>query len=411
MFTSPKSIIYKVGDIKKAKEWYNELLGMKPLLDTPVSAMYILGEFALGLVQKTDVASKNSDSIVVYWEVSDVESAYNRLLRLGATADTEIGVVYNFKRATVKDPFGNILGIRALVTDIKNSVEEKPSQSAMSVTLMRALAAIDEREEIRGNDYMAEIFLPEDQRASLESSEIRRKIISSKPSIVYEYVIARTVYFDNIVEQALRENISQIVILGAGYDSRPYRFKNLIKDTRIFELDIHTTQKQKMDTLHQKNIPIPKQLSFVPVNFNTETLEDVLYKAGYNKDQKNLFIWEGVTYYLPSKAIDDTLNFIKSTSFAGSTVCFDYTTRWPDMMNAYGMRELIEVFMTKHSGEMARFSLERGKIGSFLSDRGFKIVDHLTAEDMERKFLTLRNGSLAGRVVGHFCLAYASVAV
>jgi len=59
---------------------------------------------------------------------------------------------------------------------------------------------------------------------------------------MYEYLIARTAFFDDIVEQALRENIPQIVFLGAGYDSRPYRFKDLIKETSIFELDIHTTQ-------------------------------------------------------------------------------------------------------------------------------------------------------------------------
>ncbi len=409
MFNKPSSVIYKVSDIKKAKEWYSGLLGTKPLFDTPAFAIYLLGEYTIGLMPRTDSVPKSSDCVLVYWDVDDIESVYKRMLQLGATADSEITLVYNFKRATVKDPFGNILGIRAAATDIKSSVENQPSQTAMGVTFMRALAAVDKREEIRGHDYLAEIFLPEDQRDYLKSPEIQQKIVKGDHSVVYEYIIARTAYFDKIVEQAFRDNIPQIIILGAGYDSRPYRFKDLIKDTRIFELDIHTTQQQKIQLLLQKNIPIPDQLTFVPINFNMETLGDALYKANYYKDQKNLFIWEGVTPYLSLKAIDDTLHFIKTISASGSTLCFDYTTRWSEMMNAYGVRKLFETHMANYSGEVARFSLERGKIESFLSDRGYKIIEHLTAEDMERKYLTLRDGTLAGKVVGHFCLAYASV--
>jgi len=331
------------------------------------------------------------------------------LLQLGATVHTEIGIVFNSRRAIVIDPFGNILGIRTMSVDAhKQSVEEQPSQTAMQVASARARAALEEREEIRGHDYLAEIFLPEERKAFLKEPAVRK--MTNRIPGMYEYVIARTAYFDSIVEQALRENIPQIVFLGAGYESRPYRFKDLIKDTRIFELDIHTTQQHKMKLLHQNNIPIPEQLTFVPINFNTETLEDVLFKAGYKKDHKNLFIWEGVTYYLLPNVVDDTLSFIKSTSSVGSTVCFDYGSFWPEMLNAYGVKEAGEFMRINNPGEPTRFGIERGKIGPFLSDRGYKIIDHLTAEDMERKFLTLRDSSLAGKVLSFLCFAHASIA-
>ena len=57
----------------------------------------------------------------------------------------------------------------------------------------------------------------------------------------YEFMIARTAFFDRIVEQALKVNIGQLVLLGAGYDSRPYRFGKFIQDTKIFELDAKPT--------------------------------------------------------------------------------------------------------------------------------------------------------------------------
>jgi hypothetical protein len=79
------------------------------------------------------------------------------------------------------------------------------------------------------------------------------------------------------------------------------------------------------------------------------------------------------------------------------------------MLDAYGAKQLSESMRTNLPGESAKFGIEKGKIESFLSDRGYKIIDHLTAEDMERKFLILNDGSLAGHVVGFFCLAHAAV--
>jgi methyltransferase (TIGR00027 family) len=410
MFQGLRGIVYKVPDIEKAKDWYSKVFDTKPIFDTPFAVLFSIGDSIFGLSLTTSTTMKGDDSIIAYWEVDDIDSEYKRLLQLGATVHTEINIAFNRKRAAVIDPFGNILGIRSTAKDAnKGTVEQQPSQTAMGAAIARAVAVIGEKEEIRGPDYLAEIFLPENIKVSLKEPAMMKEMMASRMPGMYEYIMARTAFIDHIVEQALRENFSQIVFLGAGYDTRPYRFKDLIKDTRIFELDIHTTQHHKMKLLQQNNIAIPGEVTFVSINFNTETLEDVLSKAGYKKDQKNLFIWEGVTYYLSPKAVDDTLYFIKSTSSVGSTVCFDYGARWPEVLEAYGVKKLRETMSTDYSGEATGFGIERGGIESFLSDRGFKIIDHFTAEDIERKFLTLRDGSLVGKVVGHFCFVHASV--
>ena len=64
------------------------------------------------------------------------------------------------------------------------------------------------------------------------------------------WLIARTAYIDAIFKQSLLENIPQIVFLGAGYDTRTYRFRELIKETNIFELDIKPTQQRKKEKLN-----------------------------------------------------------------------------------------------------------------------------------------------------------------
>jgi len=113
-----------------------------------------------------------------------------------------------------------------------NALDKQASGTAMATAFMRALAACDPREEIRGNDTLAEIFLTEEQKKPLRDSAARAWVLHNRVAPgAYEFMIARTAFFDQIVEQALEENIGQVVLLGAGYDSRPYRFAD---SARVF---------------------------------------------------------------------------------------------------------------------------------------------------------------------------------
>jgi methyltransferase (TIGR00027 family) len=205
------------------------------------------------------------------------------------------------------------------------SVETRPSETAMGAAILRFLATLDPREEITGPDTLAEIFIPDDRRARLREPSIRRWAMKNRiPPGMYEFMIARTAFIDQVVLGALRENIPPIVFLGAGYDSRPYRFMEMIQDTRIFEMDIHPTQQHKMALLHQAGISIPDQLVFVSTDFSTDNIGESLSRAGFDRNKESLFVWEGVTPYLSAEVVDETLRIIASISPAGSPICFDY---------------------------------------------------------------------------------------
>lgn len=289
-------------------------------------------------------------------------------------------------------------------------VQNQPSEAARGAALLRSLAAVDEREEIRGHDYLAEIFLAADRKSSFNDPVIKEWLTKNYfPEGVYEYSIARTAYFDHIVEQALRENIPQIVFLGAGYDSRPYRYSEFAGETRIFELDDRDTQQRKRESLRQANVPIPERLTYAALSFNRDILEDILFKAGFDKGQRSLFIWEGSTYNLSAGDVDETLRFIHAHSQAGSTVCFDYNIIPAEMAEANMSDEMKEIMNPAISSEHVQFGIEEKKIGAFLAERDFIIIEHLTAEEMEKKYLTLNDGSLVGKVPARHCIAYASV--
>jgi methyltransferase (TIGR00027 family) len=290
----------------------------------------------------------------------------------------------------------------------KSSLEKQASGTAMATAFMRALAAYDPRKEIRGNDYLAEIFLEEEQKRPLKDPAIRAWVMKNRIAPgAYEFMIARTAFFDRIVEQALKENIEQVVLLGAGYDSRPYRFAGFIQDTKIFELDAKPTQDRKRECLQQAEISMSEKISFVPINFVTDNLRERLMETGYSPEQKALFIWEGVTYYLSSEVVDNMLALVRSNSPSGSSISFDYASLSGEALNEEGAKELRKHMQVRYSNEPTKFGIQAGKIEAFLAERGFEVVEHLTAAEMNEKYLSVPGSSDLGKVPSLFCLVYA----
>ncbi|MCP3872038.1 MAG: SAM-dependent methyltransferase [Desulfobacteraceae bacterium] len=406
MLLDLRSAIYDVDNLQKAKEWYSKVLNIKPEVDQASYVSFQIGDDWLGLNLVEDVSHKNDSRSVAYWTVPNVNEEHERLLSLGAMPIDGIqNIGQGFYFAKVKDPFGNIVGIcTTSITPDNSEIEEKPSKTALWTTLMRAFSTKEENEIIQGPDTIAVTFLPEDQRNGLQDVNARR-IIKEKYFVpgVYEYVIARTRIFDQFFKEALDESIEQIVFLGAGYDSRSYRFRESLDSTKVFELDIPLTQKYKKKCLSAADIDIPDQVSFVPINFNTKSISDALLSTDFDKNKKTFFVWEGVTFYLSAEAVDATLKFVNSNSRAGSSIVFDYTALWPGIMEAHGVKELIAFNSKNQSGESGvSFSLNEDLIETFLMDRGFKISEYMKSEQIEKRCLTLEDGTLFGHVTGSF---------
>ena len=119
----------------------------------------------------------------------------------------------------------------------KRLVEHQPSETAMANATMRALAAHDEREEVRGSDYLAELFLNEDRKSPLKDPAVREWVMKNKIAPgAYEFMIARTAFFDHVVEQTLRENVRSNRIPGSRirYPTLPfYRSYPRYQDLRV----------------------------------------------------------------------------------------------------------------------------------------------------------------------------------
>ncbi|MCL5995504.1 MAG: class I SAM-dependent methyltransferase [Chloroflexi bacterium] len=209
-----------------------------------------------------------------------------------------------------------------------------------------------------------------------------------------EFITARERYIDDYLKACLSEGLDQVVILGAGFDTRAYRIPGIEK-TRVFEIDHPATQEVKLKKLKKVIAPLPDHVTFIPVDFNTQTLGERLPASGYDEHGKTLFIWQGVTMYLTAEGVDSTLAFIANHAGPGSAVIFDYfyneflrDTSRPEVKR---LRRTMQVI-----GEEHIFGIDEGQLEPFLTRRGFRDVRNADAEELKRLYFT---GPNARRVI------------
>jgi predicted enzyme related to lactoylglutathione lyase len=107
-----RTTIYKVGDIGKAKEWYMKAFETEPYFDESFYVGFNIGGYELGLQPEENPVSEKAASVISYWGVENIKEAYTKLIALGATENEKpFNVGGELMTATVKDPFGNLIGL------------------------------------------------------------------------------------------------------------------------------------------------------------------------------------------------------------------------------------------------------------------------------------------------------------
>lgn len=107
-----RTTIYKVDDIGKAKEWYATAFQVAPYFDEPFYVGFNIAGYELGLLEEPIPAADKTANVLSYWGVEKIEQAVERFIELGATEDTKpTNVGGDIVVATVKDPWGNVIGL------------------------------------------------------------------------------------------------------------------------------------------------------------------------------------------------------------------------------------------------------------------------------------------------------------
>jgi methyltransferase (TIGR00027 family) len=198
-------------------------------------------------------------------------------------------------------------------------------------------------------------------------------------------LLCRTRCLDDLMTDAIAAGVDQVVILGAGFDSRGFRIDG-VEQTRIYEVDHPPTQALKTERLRRRGRAIPSNLRFVPVNFDTDDLESKLAEAGFRFNLKTFFIWEGVTQYITAEAVNNTLHFV-SRCAVGSTIAFTYVRQ--DVVDGTGVSEAFKKLLRQAEsfGEPWIFGIDPAAIETFLRERGLELVEEVDSPEHRRRYL------------------------
>jgi methyltransferase (TIGR00027 family) len=287
-------------------------------------------------------------------------------------------------------------------------IERTTSRTAEMTCISRAVSSLETTPHYHSDDRVAIRLLPDFFRILFHIPLFRRFFVRVlAPAGIYEYVIARTKYIDAAFKQAAEEKFDQILLFGAGFDTRALRFQVEAQHTHIFELDAPPTQQAKVQQYQRRSLNVPTNLVFIPIDFDKESLPEKLDAAGFHKDCRSLFILEGVLMYLEPDSVQATFQTIQEYAGMGSRIVFDYVRasvlRGENTL--YG--EVGATQTVSKAGEGWQFGLEPNEIASFVADYGFEVSDHKCAQELETAYFQDATGRPVGCINGTHCIVTA----
>lgn len=287
-------------------------------------------------------------------------------------------------------------------------IESRTSRTAELTCLTRAISYNETIPQYHCADSIAPALLPGFLKPVLKSSFLRRFYRSRfAPKGMFEYVVARTKYVDEAFARAVDSDFDQVIIFGAGFDSRAIRLPREQSRTVVYELDAAPTQAAKLRQLAKRGVAVPEGTLFVSVDFNREGVRDKLEAQGCSPFKTTLFIIEGLLMYLDNQSAGETFDLINYFAGPESQVVFDvvHSSVIRRENRYYGESELYA--RVAQAGEPWAFGLEKEDLAGFLSRYGMKLQECLDATDLEGRYFADPEGKPLSRVNGTHLLVLA----
>jgi methyltransferase (TIGR00027 family) len=207
-------------------------------------------------------------------------------------------------------------------------VKQRVGNTALGAATCRLIEQYQPEETRLFHDPLVKDMVGAPIRVLMQFASIRNLTIQQMDAItpgIYGVQISRTRFIDDVVQEALSQGIEQVVILGAGLDTRPYRLAGM-EHAHVFEVDLPSVQEEKKKKLQQHFGYLPEHVTFLPIDFDIQSLEAVFSGTAFDSASPTVFVWEGVTQYLTEEAVHQTLAFV-GTSAPGSVLVFTYVLK------------------------------------------------------------------------------------
>jgi methyltransferase (TIGR00027 family) len=192
--------------------------------------------------------------------------------------------------------------------------------------------------------------------------------------------VARTRFLDDALKRALRRGLDQLVLLGAGYDSCPYRLRGA-RGVSVFEVDHPATQAVKRRVVAELFGELPAHVRFVPMDFDREDLGAAMAGAGVHPGRPTYVISEGVLAYLSPEAVDSALRWASAVAGAGSELAFTYVHK--GLLDGSRRFPHAEAWVesVRAAGEPFVFGLDPTTLDAFLVERGWRLLEDLSTTE------------------------------
>jgi methyltransferase (TIGR00027 family) len=265
---------------------------------------------------------------------------------------------------------------------------DRPSSTAQWTTLGRALE-LNRSERIVTDEY-APVFL------SRSSRVLRGALTASGPALraaerltvagLATSGLCRYRFIDEHLLTSLPE-VAQVMILGAGYDTRAYRFANEIGARPVYEVDLPPLSRRKAAVVAARSdLFRHASVHRVEIDFRTQSLPERLGGSGFSPGAATFVVWEGVSMYLTRDAVETTLAALASVCGAGSVVAMDF---WQRVGGVGGRRLRLEAERGMELiGEPIGFALPAADAGELFRAHDFEVIDLAEADELTRRYAT-----------------------
>src|SRR6516162_76122 len=282
---------------------------------------------------------------------------------------------------------------------------DQPSRTSLVVAALRAFGAREPDATVRNPDSLAERLITREELDLISEHPISTALVgdyragrkNQEVAGMSNLILIRTRFIDEHMQRVLENGATQLVILGAGFDTRAYRFEKLLAGKRVIEVDYRSTQHLKKRRLQSALGSLPAYVNFAEIDFQRDKLLDVLEKAGYQSREKTFFIWEGVSYYLSGAAVRETLRSIAGNAPSGSSLVMDFAEDALIRM-LQQFPHLPQHNYTTNWGEPWIFGLPDNKESEFFKECGFNVREVISyfGRDAARRYLTRADGTSFG---------------
>jgi methyltransferase (TIGR00027 family) len=200
------------------------------------------------------------------------------------------------------------------------------------------------------------------------------------------HVVLRSRFAEDRLEAAVRRDIRQYVILGAGFDTFSLRQPEWAQILEIYEFDQPGTQALKRSLISSAELSIPANVDFVAIDFEKESLSDAFLRTDVSMEEPTFFSWLGVMMYLKEETINTVIRSVASFP-AGSEIVLTYQP--PPGESPLPLEQRVAVL-----DEPWVTYFEPDDLEAKLRDAGFTIVEFLTPAEAKAMYFRQRLDNL-----------------